>query len=80
MEDRLLVLLCKRGCGKSLTRTYEKYRRDMLFLAMALLNDTAMAEDVAYDVFAQIFADYFRRVQICVHLRNLRINSFFIYI
>jgi RNA polymerase sigma factor (sigma-70 family) len=51
MEDRLLVLRCKRGCGKSLTRIYEKYRRDMLFLAMALLNDSAMAEDVVHDVF-----------------------------
>jgi RNA polymerase sigma factor (sigma-70 family) len=51
MEDRLLVLRCKRGCGKSLTRIYEKYRRDMLFLAMALLNDSGMAEDVVHDVF-----------------------------
>ena len=51
MEDRLLVLRCKRGCGKSLTRIYEKYRRDMLFLAVALLNDASAAEDVVHDVF-----------------------------
>ena len=51
MEDRLLILRCKRGCNKSLTRIYGKYRQDMLFLAMALLNDAALAEDVVHDVF-----------------------------
>lgn len=51
MEDSLLIWRCKCGCRRSLTRIYEKYRRDMLFLAVTLLNDTASAEDVVHDVF-----------------------------
>ena len=51
MEDKLLVLRCKRGSIDALGRIYEKYKTDMLVLAMALLNDTSAAEDVVHDVF-----------------------------
>lgn len=51
MEDKLLVLKCKRGSTEALARIYEKYKTDMLVLAMALLNDKGVAEDVMHDVF-----------------------------
>jgi RNA polymerase sigma-70 factor (ECF subfamily) len=51
MEDRLLVFQCKRGSREALTRIYEKYKADLLLLAMALLNDKTAAEDVIHDVF-----------------------------
>jgi RNA polymerase sigma-70 factor (ECF subfamily) len=51
MEDKLLVLRCKRGSREALTRIYGKYKRDLLLLAMALLNDKSAAEDVLHDVF-----------------------------
>ena len=51
MEDKLLVLRCKRGSREALTRIYQKYKADLLLLAMALLNDKAAAEDVVHDVF-----------------------------
>lgn len=51
MEDKLLVLRCKRGSTEALGRIYEKYKTDMLVLAMALLNDTSAAEDALHDVF-----------------------------
>jgi len=51
MEDKLLVLRCKRGRADALGRIYEKYKKDLLVLAMALLNDTSAAEDVVHDVF-----------------------------
>jgi len=51
MEDKLLVLRCKHGSTEALGRIYEKYKTDMLVLAMALLNDTSAAEDVMHDVF-----------------------------
>mgnify|MGYP001139541522 CR=1 FL=1 len=51
MEDKLLVFQCKRGSREALTRIYEKYKADLLLLAMALLNDKAAAEDVVHDVF-----------------------------
>ena len=51
MEDKLLVYRCKRGSREALTRIYQKYKADLLLLAMALLNDKAAAEDVLHDVF-----------------------------
>ncbi len=51
MEDRLLVLRCRRGSREALTRIYEKYKADLLLLAMSLLNDKTAAEDVLHDVF-----------------------------
>jgi RNA polymerase sigma-70 factor (ECF subfamily) len=51
MEDRLLVLRCRRGSAGAIARIYEKYRKDLLILALALLNDKAGAEDIVHDVF-----------------------------
>lgn len=51
MEDKLLVFRCKSGNTKALGRIYEKYKNDLLVLAIALLNDTSAAEDVVHDVF-----------------------------
>ncbi len=51
MEDKLLVLRCRRGSRAALTRIYEKYKADLLLLAMSLLNDKTAAEDVLHDVF-----------------------------
>jgi RNA polymerase sigma-70 factor (ECF subfamily) len=51
MEDTLLVFQSKRGSREALTRIYEKYKADLLLLALGLLNDKAAAEDVVHDVF-----------------------------
>ena len=51
MEDKLLVTKCKRGSRAALGRIYEKYKDDLLILAIALLNDASAAEDVLHDVF-----------------------------
>jgi RNA polymerase sigma-70 factor (ECF subfamily) len=51
MEDMLLVLRCQRGSREALTRVYEKYKADLLLLALSLLNDKTAAEDVVHDVF-----------------------------
>jgi RNA polymerase sigma factor (sigma-70 family) len=51
MEDKLLVLRCKRGSREALARIYQKYKADLLLLAMALLNDRSAAEDAVHDVF-----------------------------
>ncbi|MBN2314375.1 MAG: sigma-70 family RNA polymerase sigma factor [Sedimentisphaerales bacterium] len=50
MEDKLLVLRCQRGSREALARIYAKYKTDLLVLAMALLNDAGIAEDVVHDV------------------------------
>jgi RNA polymerase sigma-70 factor (ECF subfamily) len=51
MEDKLLVINCKRGSTEALGQIYEKYKTDMFVLAMALLNDKSAVEDVMHDVF-----------------------------
>jgi RNA polymerase sigma factor (sigma-70 family) len=51
MEDKVLVQRCKRGSTEALCRVYEKYKNDLVVLAVALLNDTSAAEDVVHDVF-----------------------------
>jgi len=54
MEDELLKLRFKAGSVDALQRIYEKYRNLLMTLAMALLNDAAMAEDVVHDVFVSL--------------------------
>jgi hypothetical protein len=55
IEDRLLVLRCKRGSSDALRRVYQKYKDDLLVVAMVVLNDNAAAEDVLHDVFEAFF-------------------------
>lgn len=51
LEDRLLIWKFKRGSKDAFCRIYEKYRDDLLRLAMSLLNDAGVAEDIVHDVF-----------------------------
>ncbi len=53
VEDRLLVWRLNRGDGTALARVYEKYRDDLLRLALSLLNNAAAAEDIVQDVFVR---------------------------
>lgn len=51
MVDKLLVARCKRGSRDALRRIYQKYRNDLLVLAIALSHDVSLAEDAVHDVF-----------------------------
>ena len=51
MEDRLLVKQCKRGSKEALRRIYEKYKDYLLILAVGLVNNSSIAEDIVHDVF-----------------------------
>lgn len=51
LEDKLLVWRFKRGSRDAFCRIYEKYRDDLLRLAVSLLNEAGAAEDVVHDVF-----------------------------
>ncbi|MBN2321739.1 MAG: hypothetical protein JXR49_21855 [Acidobacteria bacterium] len=57
MEDKLLVYRSKRGSQEALTRIYGKYKRNLLLLAMSLLNDRTASEDVVHDVFVAVFQE-----------------------
>ena len=51
LEDKIFVFRFNRGSKQALRRIYEKYKDDLLGLAVALLNDVSLAEDVVHDVF-----------------------------
>lgn len=51
IEDELLKWKFKAGSKDALQRIYEKYRDYLLTVAMALLNDANLAEDIVQDVF-----------------------------
>ena len=51
VEDRILVWKFNRGSKDALRRIYEKYKDDLLGLAITLLRDKSVAEDIVHDVF-----------------------------
>ena len=51
LEDKMLIWRFKRGSGEALCRIYQRYRKDLLKLAVALLHDVGDAEDAVHDVF-----------------------------
>lgn len=51
LEDTRLKIRFNRGDKDVLYRIYEKYKDDLLKLAIALLNDVGLAEDVLNDTF-----------------------------
>jgi RNA polymerase sigma-70 factor (ECF subfamily) len=69
LEDRILVSRLRRGSAKALCRIYEKYRDDLLRLAVSLSNDTSAAEDIVHDVFTS-FIQESRQFQLIGSLRG----------
>ena len=51
VEDSLLVWRFNRGSKDAMRRIYEKYKDDLLGLAVTLLRDRSVAEDIVHDVF-----------------------------
>jgi RNA polymerase sigma-70 factor (ECF subfamily) len=69
LEDKLLVWKLKRGHSDALRHIYEKYKRDLLALAITLSNDRVAAEDVVHDVFIS-FAQYAEKLQLRSSLKS----------
>jgi len=51
IEDKLFIWRFNRGDCEAVRRIYEKYKQELVSLAVALLRNTAAAEDVVHDVF-----------------------------
>ena len=68
-EDKLLVWKLKRGNSDALRRIYEKYKNDLLALAVSLSNDASLAEDVVHDVFVS-FAEFAEKLQLRTSLKS----------
>jgi RNA polymerase sigma-70 factor (ECF subfamily) len=69
LEDKLLVMKCKRGSKDAMRRIYEKYKDYLLTLARALLGEKAAAEDVVHDVFV-CFAQSVEKFQLTGSLKG----------
>lgn len=69
LEDKLLLLKFRRGSPDALRRVYEKYKDEMLALALALSKDRVAAEDALHDVFVS-FARYSGKLQLRTSLKS----------
>ncbi len=74
LEDKLLVWKLKHGSKDALLNIYEKYKDDLLALAIALLNDVHTAEDVVHDVFVT-FAEFAGKLQLRTNLKGYLLTS-----
>jgi RNA polymerase sigma-70 factor (ECF subfamily) len=54
IEDSLLIWKFRHGSDDALRRIYEKYKTDLLALAVSLSNDLAVGEDAVHDVFVSL--------------------------
>lgn len=68
LEDKRLILKCRRGNKDAMCRIYEKYKEYLLTLAKGLLGEQAEAEDVVHDVFV-VFARSVRQFRLTGSLR-----------
>ena len=69
LEDRFLVWKFKHGSADALRQIYEKYKNDLLGLAIALSQDKAGTEDVVHDVFVS-FAQSAGNLQLRTNLKS----------
>jgi RNA polymerase sigma factor (sigma-70 family) len=51
IDEKILVWRFNRGSKDALKTIYEKYKDDLLGLAITLLRDRSLAEDIVHDVF-----------------------------
>jgi RNA polymerase sigma-70 factor (ECF subfamily) len=54
LEDKLLIWKLKSGDAAALTRVYQKYKNDLLRIALGLVNQASEAEDIVHDVFLSL--------------------------
>jgi RNA polymerase sigma-70 factor, ECF subfamily len=69
VEDRILLWKFKRGSADALQRVYEKYKNDLLKLAVSLVGDVHAAEDAVQDVFVS-FALSGRKISLAGDLKK----------
>jgi RNA polymerase sigma-70 factor (ECF subfamily) len=74
LEDRLLLWKLQRGDADALRRVYEKYRHDLLGLAVTLSSDKAAAEDAVHDAFVS-FVRIAPRLRLRTSLRSYLLSA-----
>ena len=74
VEDKLLIFRFKQGNREALRQIYDKYKVEMLKLAVVLIGNRNMAEDIVHDVFVK-FAESADRIKLTGSLKNYLITS-----
>ena len=74
IEDKLLILKFKRSRNGALRTIYDKYKVDLLKLAVMLTGDVNIAEDVVHDVFVR-FAQSANRISLTGSLKSYLVTS-----
>ena len=74
IEDKLLILRFKQGDNEALRQIYDKYKIDLLKLAIVLIGNRNMAEDIVHDVFVK-FAESADRIKLAGSLKNYLVTS-----
>jgi len=69
IEDKLLILRFKQGNNEALRQIYDKYKIQLLKLAVVLIGNRNMAEDIVHDVFVK-FAESADRIKLTGSLKN----------
>ncbi len=74
IEDKLLILRFKQGRHEALRQIYDKYKVELLRLAVVLIGDGNTAEDMVHDVFVK-FARSADRLKLTGNLKNYLVTS-----
>ena len=74
IKDKLLIIGFKQGRHDALRQIYDKYKVELLKLAVVLLGDTGTAEDIVHDVFVK-FAKSADRLKLAGSLKNYLVTS-----
>jgi len=74
IEDKLLILGLRRGRPQALRQVYDKYKVQLLRLAIGLVGNAHTAEDIVHDVFVR-FAQSADRIGLAGSLRSYLITS-----
>jgi len=69
LEDKILCWQLRRGSKDALRQIYEKYRDDLLRIAVSLTGQISTAEDIVHDVFAK-FVESADRFEIKSNLKS----------
>jgi RNA polymerase sigma-70 factor (ECF subfamily) len=74
VEDKLLIIRFKQGEHEALRQIYDKYKVELLKLAVLLFGDVNMSEDIVHDVFVK-FAESAERIRLTGSLKNYLVTS-----
>jgi RNA polymerase sigma-70 factor (ECF subfamily) len=74
VEDKLLIFRLKQGNHEALRQIYDKYKVELLKLAVVLIGNKNMAEDIVHDVFVK-FAESADRIKLTGSLKNYLVTS-----